>query len=89
MSKLSKAGIKLYVLTGDKHETALEIGYSTKVSTPSMSLLQVAADVDHGGTLLSEADRVRTLIASEFLRLVKTGKLPEYQKKHLTLKAEL
>jgi hypothetical protein len=78
----SKAGIKLYVLTGDKRETAIEIGYSTKVLTPSMSLFQVAADGSHGGMLLSEADRVRTLIASEFLRLVKTGK-------HLTLKVEL
>jgi magnesium-transporting ATPase (P-type) len=69
------------LVDGDKRETAIEIGYSTKVLTPSMSLFQVAADGSHGGMLLSEADRVRTLIASEFLRLVKTGKLPEYQKK--------
>ena len=35
ISKLGKAGIKLWVLTGDKRETAIEIGYS-KVLTPKM-----------------------------------------------------
>jgi len=86
ISKLAKAGIKLYVLTGDKRETAIEIGYSTKVLTPDMSLFQVAADGDHGqanNSSLSVAERVRTLVASEFLRLVKNGELPKYQKKTL------
>lgn len=32
IANLGKAGIKLWVLTGDKRETAIEIGYSTKVS---------------------------------------------------------
>lgn len=30
IANLKKAGIKLWVLTGDKRETAIEIGYSTK-----------------------------------------------------------
>lgn len=40
---LAKAGIKLWVLTGDKRETAVEIGYSTCVLTPNMHLTQVSA----------------------------------------------
>ena len=32
IANLGNAGIKLWVLTGDKRETAIEIGYSTKVS---------------------------------------------------------
>eukprot|EP00533_Pseudo-nitzschia_delicatissima_P000120 CAMPEP_0116110622 /NCGR_PEP_ID=MMETSP0327-20121206/18009_1 /TAXON_ID=44447 /ORGANISM="Pseudo-nitzschia delicatissima, Strain B596" /LENGTH=1657 /DNA_ID=CAMNT_0003603797 /DNA_START=292 /DNA_END=5265 /DNA_ORIENTATION=+ len=71
IATLSKAGIKLWVLTGDKRETAIEIGYSTKVLTPSMHLTEVA---DQG------VDFVRAQCAIEFMRLVKAGKLPLYQK---------
>ncbi len=70
IATLSKAGIKLWVLTGDKRETAIEIGYSTKVLTPNMHLTQVA---DQG------ADYVRAQCAMEFMHLVKAGKLPLYQ----------
>eukprot|EP00536_Pseudo-nitzschia_multiseries_P010237 jgi/Psemu1/242785/estExt_Genewise1.C_3060002 len=42
IATLEKAGIKLWVLTGDKKETAIEIGYSTKVLTPRMHLTEVA-----------------------------------------------
>lgn len=71
IANLAEAGIKLWVLTGDKKETAIEIGYSTKVLTPSMHLTEVA---DQG------ADFVRAQCAMEFMRLVKAGKLPLYQK---------
>jgi magnesium-transporting ATPase (P-type) len=71
IATLGKAGIKLWVLTGDKKETAIEIGYSTKVLTPSMHLTEVA---DQG------FDFVRAQCAMEFMRLVKAGKLPLYQK---------
>ncbi|XP_025087156.1 LOW QUALITY PROTEIN: probable phospholipid-transporting ATPase IA [Pomacea canaliculata] len=37
--KMSLAGIKLWVLTGDKQETAINIGYSCKVLTQSMELI--------------------------------------------------
>ena len=70
IATLSQAGIKLWVLTGDKRETAIEIGYSTKVLTPNMHLTQVA---DQG------ADYVRAQCAMEFMHLVKAGKLPLYQ----------
>lgn len=70
IATLSQAGIKLWVLTGDKRETAIEIGYSTKVLTSNMHLTQVA---DQG------ADYVRAQCAMEFMHLVKAGKLPLYQ----------
>ena len=71
---IGKAGIKLWVLTGDKRETAIEIGYATKVLTPTMRLTQVA-----GGTEL----KVKAMIAKEFLWLVKSGLLAQYQQSAL------
>jgi len=71
IATLEKAGIKLWVLTGDKRETAIEIGYSTHVLTPRMHLTEVA---DKG------SEYVRAQCAMEFMRLVKAGKLPLYQR---------
>jgi magnesium-transporting ATPase (P-type) len=71
IATLEKAGIKLWVLTGDKRETAIEIGYSTHVLTPKMHLTEVS---DQG------VDYVRAQCAMEFMRLVKVGKLPAYQR---------
>jgi P-type E1-E2 ATPase len=34
--KLAKAGIKIWVLTGDKQETAINIGFSCKLLTARM-----------------------------------------------------
>ncbi|KAL7578624.1 hypothetical protein ACA910_009770 [Epithemia clementina (nom. ined.)] len=75
IATLGKAGIKLWVLTGDKRETAVEIGYSTNVLTPSMHVTEV--------TDLGEL-HVRTQVSMEFLSLVKRGKLPEYQKAQIS-----
>mmetsp|Transcript_48061 Transcript_48061/g.93881 ORF Transcript_48061/g.93881 Transcript_48061/m.93881 type:complete len:1668 (+) Transcript_48061:47-5050(+) len=74
IANLAKAGIKLWVLTGDKKETAIEIGYSTKVLHPDMRLIKVS----NRSNL-----KLRTLVAMEFMRLVKSGKLQDYQKKNL------
>jgi magnesium-transporting ATPase (P-type) len=71
IATLEKAGIKLWVLTGDKRETAIEIGYSTQVLTPRMHLTEVS---DKG------VEFVRAQCAMEFMRLVKAGKLPLYQR---------
>jgi magnesium-transporting ATPase (P-type) len=71
IATLAKAGIKLWVLTGDKRETAVEIGYSTHVLTPTMHLTEVA---DNG------MEHVRAQCAMEFMRLVKAGKLTKYQR---------
>jgi len=70
IATLEKAGIKLWVLTGDKRETAVEIGYSTHVLTPKMHLTEVP---DNGKM------HVRTQMSMEFMRLIKMGKLVEYQ----------
>jgi magnesium-transporting ATPase (P-type) len=70
IATLEKAGIKLWVLTGDKRETAVEIGYSTNVLTSKMHLVEVP---DTG------IKQVRTQMAMEFIRLVKAGKLTKYQ----------
>ena len=71
IATLGHAGIKLWVLTGDKRETAIEIGYSTHVLTPKMHLTEMA---DRG------EDFVRAQCAMEFMRLVKAGKLPDFQR---------
>jgi len=71
---LEEAGIKLWVLTGDKRETAIEIGYSTKVLTPKMHLTVVSD---------GEMQRIRAQMAMEFIRLIKYGKLPNYRRKVL------
>lgn len=71
IATLGKAGIKLWVLTGDKRETAVEIGYSTHVLTPKMHVTEVG---DFGKVY------VQTQMSMEFLSLVKRGRLPEYQK---------
>ena len=71
---LEEAGIKLWVLTGDKRETAIEIGYSTKVLTPKMHLTVVSD---------GEMQRIRAQMAMEFIRLIKYGKLPNYRREVL------
>ena len=73
IKKLGEAGIKLWVLTGDKRETAKEIGYATQVLTENMrpGLIEVSS---------APEDEVRTKMCMEFLKLVKYAKLPDYQK---------
>ena len=75
IANLEKAGIKLWVLTGDKRETAIEIGYSTKVLTPKMHLTEV---VD------GPSQHVKALVAMELMRHIKIGNLPDYQIAALT-----
>ncbi|XP_064637664.1 probable phospholipid-transporting ATPase IA isoform X4 [Lineus longissimus] len=41
IANLAKADIKIWVLTGDKQETAINIGYSCKLITQSMPLLTI------------------------------------------------
>jgi magnesium-transporting ATPase (P-type) len=73
IAQLGKAGIKLWVLTGDKRETAMEIGYATNVLNEKMR---------PGLTVVSQgsASEVQAKMAMTFLTLVKHAKLPEYQK---------
>lgn len=43
ISTLLRAGIKVCVLTGDKQETAINIGYSCKLIQPNMTLIKLNA----------------------------------------------
>jgi magnesium-transporting ATPase (P-type) len=92
IANLAKAGIKLWVLTGDKRETAIEIGYATKVLTEQMTLTQIIKS-DGGdntsGDTTDASTAVQTALAKEFLRLIKQGALPEYQSKALDLDDKL
>lgn len=42
IAKLSKASIKIWVLTGDKQETAINIGFSCRLLTDQLELLKCA-----------------------------------------------
>lgn len=44
IAALLKADIKVWMLTGDKQETAINIGHSCKLLSPSMPLLIIARD---------------------------------------------
>ena len=46
IQSLHEASIKVWMLTGDKLETAESIGYSTRLLTPAMSLIRVATPED-------------------------------------------
>lgn len=41
IDKLAQAGIKIWMLTGDKLETAINIGYSCKLLTPDHTILRL------------------------------------------------
>ena len=62
VAALAEAGIRLWVLTGDKQETAMEIGYATRVLNPAMRLLRIVK---------ASEEEVRTALATEFLHMVK------------------
>jgi len=46
--RLRRAGVKLWVLTGDKLETARNIGYSTRVLSDEMDILKLDVDNELG-----------------------------------------
>ena len=52
------AGIKLWVLTGDKEETAISIGFASRLLSKDVTLLHVNAD-DEFGALLQLNDAAR------------------------------
>ncbi|KAG5934606.1 hypothetical protein E4U53_000664 [Claviceps sorghi] len=52
---LAKAGIKLWVLTGDKVETAINIGFSCNLLNNDMELIHIKVDEDETGETRDEA----------------------------------
>ncbi|KAG6037239.1 hypothetical protein E4U41_005245 [Claviceps citrina] len=51
---LAKAGIKLWVLTGDKVETAINIGFSCNLLNNDMELIHLKAEEDESGETAEE-----------------------------------
>ncbi|WWC88623.1 uncharacterized protein L201_003536 [Kwoniella dendrophila CBS 6074] len=55
IATLHKAGIKLWILTGDKLQTAIEIGYSCNLLTNDMEVMIISADSEEGARAQIEA----------------------------------
>eukprot|EP01122_Echinamoeba_exundans_P017726 TRINITY_DN965_c0_g1_i1.p1 TRINITY_DN965_c0_g1~~TRINITY_DN965_c0_g1_i1.p1 ORF type:complete len:918 (-),score=99.81 TRINITY_DN965_c0_g1_i1:823-3576(-) len=53
IQNLRRAGIKVWVITGDKQETAINIGYSSRLLAPHMHVLKInGSSSDETGALL-------------------------------------
>lgn len=80
---LQEAGIKVWVLTGDRQETAINIGHSCKLLTDDMDLLVCTAD-DFGGTEAILNQKLIELLAQksddhqEVNRIKKKGRVSHY-----------
>ncbi|BGP51086.1 phospholipid transporting ATPase [Rhodotorula kratochvilovae] len=55
IAQLHKAGIKLWILTGDKLQTAIEIGFSCNLLTNDMEILILSAESEEGARAQIEA----------------------------------
>lgn len=55
IEKLHQAGIKLWILTGDKLQTAIEIGFSCNLLSSSMEIMIISADHEQGARAQLEA----------------------------------
>ncbi|KAJ3355905.1 hypothetical protein GGF32_001766 [Allomyces javanicus] len=66
IATLAMAGIKIWVLTGDRQETAINIGYSCKLLTEDMNLLTINYDnfPETKKELERQLQQVRTLRAT-------------------------
>ncbi|KAJ3362384.1 phospholipid transporting ATPase [Allomyces arbusculus] len=60
---LLQAGIKVWVLTGDKVETAIAIGFSSNLLEPSMTLIVIQGD-DYWSTRRQLQDSLLTLLGA-------------------------
>jgi magnesium-transporting ATPase (P-type) len=55
IASLKKAAIKIWVITGDKQETAINIGYSCKLLTQDMTVVKLnATSTDECGEKLTQ-----------------------------------
>ncbi|KAB8337153.1 hypothetical protein FH972_021457 [Carpinus fangiana] len=80
ISLLANAGIKLWVLTGDKVETAINIGFSCNLLNNDMDLLIVKVEDDNIATAEAELDKYLRIFgitgSDEELKLAKTNHEP-------------
>ena len=65
---LAEAGIKLWVLTGDKVETAINIGFSCNVLNNEMELLVVKAEGEDVEEFGSDSTQVVNSLVTKYLR---------------------
>lgn len=65
IAKLAKANIKIWVLTGDKLETAINIGYSAQLLTNDMDVYTIECDNEQD--LLSEIQAKKRIIEEAML----------------------
>lgn len=67
ISNLAKANIKLWVLTGDKKETAINIGFATSVLTNEMDILAIDLETENevASSLKTLAERITQNVRSK------------------------
>jgi phospholipid-translocating P-type ATPase (flippase) len=74
LDHLRRAGLKVWVLTGDKVETAVNIGFAAKLLVPEMTLLYLGLKPDGGGppatteSLRAELRELTTHYAAQILK---------------------
>ncbi|ETN39572.1 uncharacterized protein HMPREF1541_05798 [Cyphellophora europaea CBS 101466] len=83
ISTLQTAGIKIWVLTGDRQETAINIGMSCKLISEDMTLLIINEDNSHDtrNSIQAKLDAVRSAAANgeqDTLALIIDGKSLTY-----------
>ncbi|KAL8170451.1 hypothetical protein V2J09_022255 [Rumex salicifolius] len=75
IDKLAQAGLKIWVLTGDKMETAINIGFACSLLRPGMKQICISANTEAGGTNSKEAVKENILLqmtnASQMIKLEK------------------
>ncbi|VDP00822.1 unnamed protein product [Soboliphyme baturini] len=70
ISSLLKADIKIWVLTGDKQETAINIGHSCNLLTPGIPLLIVnKSSYEVGGSIVSSSISLEYVLSSDLRRM--------------------
>ncbi|EIW75489.1 phospholipid-translocating P-type ATPase [Coniophora puteana RWD-64-598 SS2] len=70
---LHRAGIKLWILTGDKLQTAIEIGFSCNLLKPDMEIMILSAD---------NADAARAQIEAALNKMASVLGPPSFDAKH-------
>jgi magnesium-transporting ATPase (P-type) len=70
---ISEANIKLWMLTGDKKETAISIGYSTSLLLPGMVLFQFAEEGTIEENLQAYSAELKRLAGSKKTGLIVEG----------------
>lgn len=75
IAKLNKANIKIWVLTGDKLETAINIGYSCQLLTNDMEVFTIESKNDHD--LKRELVEKKRIIEEALRRYEQTERLKQ------------